>query len=230
MKVKHLMTLEVIKVAPEDTIQHAIRLMLQNKISGLPVVDSDKLVGIVTEGDFLRRIETGTERKRHRWLEFLIGPGRLADEYVHTHGRKVSEVMTVDPYTVGEDADVGEVVRLMEQHRVKRLPVMRGDELVGIISRANLMQATASLARAVAPGTGDDAAIRDNLIAQLGKQEWAPLNLINIAVNDGVVELSGAITDIRQRNALKVAAENIPGVAGVRDNLVWIDLVPGQVF
>src|SRR3972149_7468972 len=115
--------------------------MLQRQISGLPVVDkAGTLVGIVTEGDLLRRAETGTQRKRPRWLEFLIGPGRLASEYAHTHGRRIDEVMTPDPHTVGEDAPLDEVVRLMERDRGKRLPGGRGRKLVGTGSRASLLR------------------------------------------------------------------------------------------
>ena len=90
MKASDVMTREVISVEPESSILHAIRLMLEKRISGLPVVSAQgALVGIVTEGDFLRRVETGTERRRPRWLEFLLGPGRLSDEYARSHGRKV---------------------------------------------------------------------------------------------------------------------------------------------
>ena len=126
--------------------------MLQRHISGSPVVDKQAhLVGIVTEGDFLRRAETGTQRHRPRWLEFLIGPGRLADEYTRSHGRKVHEIMTPDPITVTEQTPLDEVVRMMEKHRIKRLPVVRGQELVGIVSRANLLHALAGLARDIKP-------------------------------------------------------------------------------
>ena len=105
MKAKDVMTRSVVTIEPDATVLQAVRLMLQRQISGLPVVDkAGTLVGIVTEGDLLRRAETGTQRKRPRWLEFLIGPGRLASEYAHTHGRRIDEVMTPDPRTVGEDA------------------------------------------------------------------------------------------------------------------------------
>src|SRR4249919_3017941 len=136
MKVRDIMTSPVVSVAPDSTVLEAIRIMLLRHISGLPVVDKDgKLVGIVTEGDFLRRAETGTERRRPRWLEFLLGPGRLADEYTHAHGRTVAEVMTRDPRTIAEDTPLEQAVQLMEKHRIKRLPVMRGDQVVGIVSR-----------------------------------------------------------------------------------------------
>jgi CBS domain-containing protein len=137
----------VISVLADETILKAVQLMLQNRISGLPVVDSlGNLVGIVTEGDFLRRREIGTQRQRPKWLEFLIGPGRLAAEYVHASGRRVDEVMTPDPDTVTEDDSLEAVVELMERRRIKRLPVLRDRRIVGIVSRANLMHALAALA------------------------------------------------------------------------------------
>ena len=106
------MTLHVLSVAPDESVFVAVRLLLLKKFSGLPVVDhSGNLVGIVTEGDFLRRAETGTERRRPRWFEFFIGPGRLADEYVQSSGRTVRDVMTSDVQTVTPDAPLGEVVR-----------------------------------------------------------------------------------------------------------------------
>ena len=147
MKVRDIMTSRVLTVDTNTTVLQAVRIMLQNKISGLPVVDaSGNLVGIVTEGDFLRRAETSTDRKRPRWLEFLLGPGRMADEYVHTHARKITDVMTPEPYTATEDTSLEDVVLLMERHRIKRLPVMRGKKIVGVVSRANLLHALATLA------------------------------------------------------------------------------------
>ena len=155
MKVKDVMTSPVVSIEPDSTVPQAVRIMLQRHISGLPVVDKDgRLAGIVTEGDLLRRAETGTERKRPRWLEFLVGPGKLAEEYTRAHARKVSEVMTADPLTVGEDTPLEDVVRLMEKRRIKRVPVVRGQEIVGIVSRANLLHALAGVAREVKPTDG----------------------------------------------------------------------------
>ena len=119
--------------------------MLQYRISGLPVVDKEgELVGIVTEGDFLRRGELGTQRRRPKWIELIVGPGRLAEEYARTSGRKINEVMTTEPYTVFEDDPLEKVVDLMERRHVKRLPVTRDGRVVGIVSRANLMHALMS--------------------------------------------------------------------------------------
>jgi CBS domain-containing protein len=229
MKAHDVMTWGVISVEAGASVMRAAQIMLQNKISGLPVVDaSGNLVGIVTEGDFLRRGEIGTQRRRPRWLEFLIGPGRLATEYVRACGRKVGEIMTPNPYTVTEDTPLEEIVKLMEQHRIKRLPVVSGSKPIGVVSRANLLHALASLAREAQPSASDDTAIRSRILAELSKQSWAPE--INVIVRNGVVELWGAITDERQRQAYVVAAENAPGVKLVHDHLVWVEPMSGMFF
>jgi CBS domain-containing protein len=231
MQVKDIMTSPVVSIEPDTSVTQAIRIMLQRHISGLPVVDQDgRLTGIVTEGDLLRRAETGTERKRPRWLEFLVGPGRLADEYTRTHGRKVTDVMTADPQTVTEDTPLEEVVKLMEKRRIKRVPVVRGETVVGIVSRANLLHALAGVVREVKPALASDQAIREQLMAELARQSWAPIALIDIVVRNGVVELWGTVTDERERQAIKVAAENIPGVKAVNDHLAWVDPTSGMVF
>lgn len=229
MQVRDVMTRNVISIAATESVLAAARTMLQNRISGLPVVDAEgKLVGMVTEGDFLRRGELGTGRRRPKWLEFLIGPGRLASEYVHSTGRKVEEVMTGDPATVSEDDSLDKVVELMERRRIKRLPVMRDGKLVGIVSRANLMHALVSLARESEGPTGGDSAIRDRIMATFLKQPWAPQ--VNVVVKDGVAELWGTITDERERQACIVTAENVDGVRKVHDHLVWVEPMSGMAF
>ena len=230
MNAADVMTRDVITIAPEASIMEAVRLMLQHRISGLPVVDAaGRLQGVITEGDFLRRAETGTQRKRSRWVEFLLGPGRLATEYAHTSGRKVDEVMTPDVHTVTDDAPLEQVVHLMERYRVKRIPVMRDDKLVGIVTRANLMRALAGFALTASPIAAGDAAIREQLLTELKKQPWAPVGLIDVVVKDGVVKLRGALTDERERQAIRIAAENIPGVKQVEDNLIWIEPNTGMI-
>src|SRR5215468_4495533 len=132
MKTTDIMTRNVVSVQPATTILQAAQLMLQHRISGLPVVDRDgQVIGIVTEGDFLRRAETGTQRQRPRWLEFLIGPGRLAEEYVRSSSRRVEDVMTRSVHAIDEDMPLSDIVDLMERHRIKRLPVLRDRRLVG---------------------------------------------------------------------------------------------------
>jgi CBS domain-containing protein len=229
MQVGDVMTRNVFSVAAGETVLNAVRTMLQNRISGLPVVDAGgNLVGIVTEGDFLRRGEIGTERQRPKWLAFLVGPGRLASEYVHASGRKVEDVMTADPVTVAEDDSLETVVELMERKRIKRLPVMRNGKMVGIISRANLMHALVSLARDSQAPAGGDSAIRDRILAAFAEQPWAPQ--VNVVVKNGVTELWGTITDERERQASVVAAENVAGVNAVHDHLVWVEPMSGMAF
>ena len=206
MRAHQIMTRSVITIAPDATILEAANTMLRHHVSGLPVVDAaGKLVGIVSEGDFIRRSEIGTQRKRGRWLKFLLGAGAAATDYVHEHGRKVSDVMTSEPITVTEDATLEDIVNAMETNDVKRLPVMRGDKLVGIVSRANLLQAVASLAREIPDPTADDDHIRRRIIAAMEKNDWSPFGL-NVIVRDGIVHLSGVIIEERSRQAAMVAA------------------------
>jgi len=222
MKVSDVMTRRVVSVTPEATIRHAIRLMLDNQISGLPVIDDKaKLVGIVSEGDFLRRSEIGTERKRSRWLGALLGPGEPANDYVHSHGLKVKEVMTRKPITVQEDAPLDQVVHLMESRSVKRLPVVRGEKVVGVVSRANLMRALASMYRAAPKSSKNDAAIRGQILSDIAKQDWSVGVDVDVVVRNGIADIWGSIAELAQRDALKVLVEKTPGVKQVEDHLTY---------
>jgi CBS domain-containing protein len=230
MQVKDIMSRNVIWVGTDESVLRAVQLMLQNHISGLPVIDMNgELAGIVTEGDFLRRSELGTERHRSRWLELLVGPGKLAAEYVHASGRKIEEVMTRDPYTVSESDTLEKVVELMEQHHIKRLPVTRDGKVVGIVSRANLMREMAHQLRPdMQASAGPDWWIRGEIISALGKQDWAPD--VTIQVRNGIVGLSGVILNENERQAIIVAAENVPGVKEVHDHLVWVEPNSAMAF
>lgn len=231
MKAQDLMSRDVVTVQPDDTIIHAARLMLQKRISGLPVVDAaGALAGIVTEGDFLRRAETGTVRRRPRWLEFILGPGRLAGEYAHAAGRYVKEVMTSDVHTVTEATPLEEIISLMERNRIKRVPVVRGQKVVGIVTRQNLLRAVADVAVAARPAAPtDDEAIRERLVNEVRQQPWAPL-IFDPVVANGNVKLVGTVFDDRQREALRIIAENVPGVKSIEDELVWIEPTSGIVI
>lgn len=228
MRAHQIMTRPVITVAPETPIVEAANTMLQRHISGLPVVDkAGYLVGIISEGDFLRRSEIGTQRQRGRFMKFILGSGKEATDFVHEHGRKIAEIMTPDPLTIGEDTDLEKIVELMEKNGVKRLPVMRGDKLVGIVSRSNLLQAVASLAREIPDPTADDDHIRNRIINTLEKNNWCPFGL-NVTVRNGIAHLSGVITEERSRQAAIVAAENVTGVKKVHDHLCWVDAMSGM--
>ena len=223
MNVADVMTRGVISIAPDDLMRKAAQLMLQYDVSGFPVLDRGELVGIITEGDFLRRGEIGTERHRTRWIEILAGPERLAEEYAHAHGRKVGEVMTREVVTVAEDASLEEAVRLMERYHIKRLPVVKSDTMVGILSRGNLVRAFIMGSPKTVTVPVGDAAIREQLTEALTRQPWAPHGSVDVVVENGVVGLLGVILDERQRDALRIAAENIPGVKEVHDHLLELD-------
>src|SRR4051794_2040228 len=230
MRAHQIMTRPVFTVLPDATILEAANLMLRRHISGLPVVDAaGKLVGIVSEGDLIRRSEIGTQRKRNPLLRFILGPGQAAVDFVHEHGCKIAEIMTHDPVTITESTPLETIVSLMEKNKLKRLPVMRGENLVGIVSRANLLQAVASLAREIPDPTADDDHIRDRIINALGRNSWCPQGL-TVIVRDGIVHLGGIITDERSRQAAIVGAETISGVKKVHDHLCWVDPMSGLYF
>jgi CBS domain-containing protein len=232
MKTSEIMTRNVVSIGANASVREAIGLMLEHRVSGLPVVDgAGKVTGILTEADLLRRGETGTERHRRPWLEFLMGPGRLAEDYVKTHGRRVAEIMTREIVSIGPDAPAAELVQIMERRHIKRLPVLDGDVLVGIVSRADLMRAVARvLDRDEAPPFDDDA-IHERVLGELATARgWAPPSGVTVTVKDGIVELNGAIFEEKERIALRVAVENVPGVKAVVDRLVWVEPVSGTVI
>lgn len=227
MRAHQIMTHRIISVTPETSIADAAEIMLTNHISGLPVLNaSGELVGIVSEGDFLRRSEIGTQRKRPRWLQFFTSTGRLADDFVTERGRKVEDVMTRDPVTVHEEARLEELVALMERRGVKRLPVLRNGQLVGIVTRSNMLQAVAGPAKEVPDPTADDDHIQARLLRAFDAADWRPIGL-QVAVRNGVVHLYGLIGDDRARRAAVVAAENTEGVKEVHDHICLVDTWSG---
>ena len=219
MRAHHIMTQHVISIGADANIVEAAKMMLRYHISGLPVVDaSGRLIGIVSEGDFLRRAEIGTEAKRGRWLTFLVGTGRIAADFVHSHGRKVGEIMTPNPLTVTEDTPLDRIVQIMETSSVKRLPVLRGNRLVGIVTRSDFLAAVADLASAAAAPSADDERIRNEVATVIAQAAWRPCEL-KVAARDGIVSLSGIVESKNARLAAVVAAENVAGVKQVVDNL-----------
>lgn len=217
MRAHQIMTRDVISVSPLTSILDAANLMLRSHVSGLPVLDEGgALIGVVSQSDFLRRGEIGTQRDRPVWLQFLIGSSGLAEEFVHERGRRVQDVMTRDPVTVQEDTSLDELVRLMERRRVHRLPVMRDKALVGIVTRSNLLQAVAAMAGEVANPTVDDDQIRERIIGAISAKPWKPDSL-QVTVRNGIVHLYGIVFDENSRQASVVAAENTAGVKEVHD-------------
>lgn len=227
MRAHQIMTKDVITVTPHTTIEEAAKIMLQTHISGLPVMDdTGKLVGIVSESDFLRRGEISTGRKRPTWLQFFLGPGNAAAEFVHERGRRVADVMTENPITVDEEAPLEELVRLMEKNDIKRPPVMGGKILKGIVARSNLLRAVATIAHELPDPAADDDDIRDRITRAVNKTDWRPIGF-EVTVRNGVVHLHGLITTDEARRATIVAAENTTGVKKVLDYLCLVDTWSG---
>ena len=229
MQARDIMTPDVICVAPDTPLAEVVQVMLEHRISAVPVLDNGTLVGIVSEGDLLRRVETGTDAPPSRWLELVHSGDSRAKDYVKTHGRRAEEVMTRSVITVSEDASVAQIARILASHRFRRVPVMRGERLVGIVSRANLLQALASrMAVPAEPARFDDRRIRDTLLEEIARQSWATPGDASVTVSDGVVHLWGTVESEAKRQALVVTAENIQGVVAVEDHtqrLVALDPV-----
>jgi CBS domain-containing protein len=220
MKAKDIMTTPVLTVGRYATVPEIARIMLERHVSGLPVVDEGmRVLGVVSEGDLVRRTEIGTDqRRRSWWLEFLADPADLAREYVKTHGLKARDVMTAPAIAVGEDASLSEIAETLEKHHIKRVPVVRDGRLVGIVSRANIVQLVAAAKRLDAPVAADDETIRRRVVETLAKQPWARLGTTNITANAGVVEFWGFVDSEEERVASRVAAEAVAGVKKIVDH------------
>ena len=220
MLVRDVMVAPVITVEPSASVQEVAKLFLEKQISAVPVLDGKgKLVGIVSEGDLLHRVEAGTERHRSWWLRALVHDDTLAAEYIKSHSRKVSDVMTREVITASPTTPIHEIAALMEKNAVRRLPILENGQLVGIVSRANLLQAVAS-ARQLLDVAPTDKAIRDRILANLKREAWAHTGLLNVTVTNGIVDLWGLAESDTERKAIKVAAESTPGVTAVHDNMV----------
>lgn len=224
-----VMTRDVVTVGPEVPVLQIAQLLLARGISGVPVVDEDgALVGIVSEGDLLRRVELGTEKRRGSWRAFFTGTATLAEEYVRSHGVAARDVMTRDVISVTCDAALGEIADLMEQYHIKRVPVVQDGRLVGIVSRSNLLRAFASqpASPAPAPQAADDTAIREALMAELGREAWSRRAENTVVVTDGVVHLWGLVATPEELRALELAAASTPGVRTVRNHMVVLSEEP----
>jgi CBS domain-containing protein len=227
MIVSDLMTTDVMTVLPETSLADAARMMLAKHVSGVPVVDATgALVGMLTEGDLLRRAELGTDGAPPCWLKTFLMPSALARDYVRTHGRRVAEVMSDKPVAVTPQSALTAAAALMRKTHFKRLPVVADGRLVGVISRMDLLGALAMKLIETRPVEHADRAIAAHILAELARQSWAPKSGIRVHVADAVVALEGVIFSDAERQAVRVIAENAPGVKAVTDHLVYVD--PGS--
>jgi CBS domain-containing protein len=216
MRAADIMTREVISVTPEESIDTAIDLMLSKHISGLPVVDDNRrLVGILTEGDLLRRPEIGTQRERSRWRDAFARARGETQTYVQSHGVRVKDVMTRTPVMVTEDTPLDEIVQLMETRHIKRLPVMREGEVIGLVGRADVLAALVKVRREARAAPTDDKAIRQQILENIAEQDWAAGAVVDVMVRNGAADLWGEVLDAQQAEALSALLESTPGIQRV---------------
>ena len=227
-----IMTRDIVTTTANGSLPAAIGLMLERKVSGLPVLDgAGAVVGILTEGDLLRRVELDTSERHTSWLDFFRSQSRPARDYVATHSRVVGDIMTTSVLTVDEAAPLSEVVSVMQGKHVKRVPVLASGSLVGMVSRADLLRALAgAFATSRDEPAFSDAAIRETVLAEISHQRWGLSDGIDVRVGAGQVDLDGIILDEAQRDAIRVATQNVPGVTVVRDHLVWVEPNSGMTY
>ena len=219
MRARDVMTAPAVTVEPDTKVEDIAKLLLGRGISAVPVTEADgRLSGIVSEGDLVRRVESGTERVPSWWLRIFGDDDGLARDYAKSRGRRAGDVMTREVVTVAEDATLADIAALLERHRIKRVPVMRNARVVGIVSRANLLQGLASQPAAAPPAPPGDDALRKRVEEEL-RRAGVDAMFVNVVVGEDRVHLWGAVRSTEQREAARIAAEAVAGKAGVTSHL-----------
>ena len=230
MKASDVMTVDVVTVAPTASVQEVAKLLLAHRISALPVADQNgSLVGIISEGDLVRRTELGTDHRSSWWLDILANRSNeeLATQYVKSHSRRVEDIMTREIITATPATPLRDIAKLLEKHHIKRVPIVADGRLVGIVSRANLIQALASQRKPDQQDPTTDAAIRDKIMAQFKSESWSKHSTLNATVQGGTVELWGTVGSEAEKEAARVAAELVSGVRAVENNVIVRPVVAG---
>lgn len=210
MKARDVMTPEVISVKPETPVKEIAETMMKYHISGVLVLDpKGSVMGVVTEGDLLRRPEIGSD---HRWGNSLLSlfehPDRRPTEYARSHGHRADDVMTREVITVNEDTPVSQIARLLERRRIKRVPVLRDGRAVGIVSRANLVQALAAVSARSPEPPKEDRKLRDQIMEGFS-DAGIDARFLNVIAHEGRVEVWGTVRSEAQLKAVQVAVEDV---------------------
>ena len=226
LQAKDVMTSQVIAAGADASVSDVARLLASHGISAVPIVDKGTLIGIVSEGDLLRRAEIGTAvPHRSWWLRLFTDNADLASDYTKSHSVRVTDVMTRSVATVTEDTPLAEVADLLEKKRIKRVPVVRAGKVVGIVSRANLIRAIATAKRTpLEKMSRDDGTIRSTLLEALRSEPWTSVGSSDVTVTDGVVEFWGVYHSEAEREASHVLAANVAGVRGVEDHRIPVQI------
>ena len=219
MNAGDIMVGDVVVVGPDALVREVALLMLERRISGVPVVDGEqRVLGILSEGDLIRRPEIHTDHARRGWLSFFLSDEERARDFVKSHGRKASEVMTKPAICVAPDTPLDELVRLMERHRVKRLPVIWQGRLAGMVTRADLVRALVAQ-HDVSPAATSDRDLRNSIDKMLRGEDWATSAYVHVNVENGVAQLWGTVESDAQLQALILAVRELPGVKDVQPHL-----------
>jgi len=220
MDVDRFMTRKVVAVPPDMPVAEVAKLLVERRLSAVPVIDEERrVIGIVSEGDLMRRPETDTEAPRSWWLKAFAAPETLAERFIKSHGLKAKDVMTEEVVTIAPDVSLADAADLMEQNRVKRLPVTCEDRLVGIISRRDLVRAFVA-ARPVIVVDDDEAAIRERLEDALERERWVPFDDIYVTILERTAHLWGSVRSEAQSLAVELLARGVPGVRSVKNHLM----------
>lgn len=231
MNATDIMTADVVSVAEDTPVRDIVRLLLSRGISGVPVVNAEGAVtGVVSEGDLLRRAELGTQKKRGGWMTFFTGTATLADDYVRSHAEVARDIMTRAVVYAAPETTLSDLADLMEERRVKRIPILDKGKLVGIVSRSNLLRALASLPAKAASAPVDDESIRAALFAELANQAWSRRSDNSVIVTDGVVHLWGLVATRDEQRALELAARGTPGVKDVQSHMIILSEEPYPLY
>ena len=219
MLAKDVMTTAILTVTPDTDVGDIARTLLEAHISAIPVIAADgTLVGIVSEGDLMHRAEAETRRRPSGWLRLLATPEEPTERYLKEFGRRARDVMTRNVITVEPDTPLTEIAAILEKFHIKRVPVLEGGRLVGIVSRANLLRGVATWHKPSGVRV-EDTALRALLLAALNEAEL-PMHLINVTVTGGVVEIWGVVDSELQVEAARAAAEATAGVVRLENHLV----------
>jgi len=220
MQAKDIMSPDVVTINSSAMVDEVAGLLLEKKISAVPVVDdNEKLVGIVSEGDLIRRMSNDAEQHQSWWLKLMSSGTENAESFIKARGRTAKEVMTQNVVTVGEDMELSDVAATLESHRIKRAPVVRDGKLVGVVSRSNLLQVVAGRKTEVKKATTpNDREVRTQVHDTLVSKGFVTHGSLSVIVDDGVVELWGWVESDAERDAMILAASEIAGVIEVRDN------------
>jgi len=221
MKAADVMVSNVVTVGVNASVGEVAAILLNNHISGAPVVDDKgELVGIVSEGDLIRRPEIGTTKRHSWWLELISTKWGSATEHIKSHSRKVADVMTREVITAKPDTPLGDIAAMLERNRIKRVPIVEGGKLAGLVSRANILQALASATKKLSSlTTANDSELRKKLQSRLAAEPWRP-TMLTVTVQDGTVDLWGLVHSVDEKKAAQLAAETTPGVRAVVNNII----------